>query len=38
MNKGDHFPAITGPCPLTCLSNLSNADEVTFVANLGKIS
>ena len=38
MNKVNHFPAITAPCPPIFLSNLSNTDKVTFVANLGKIS
>ena len=36
MNKLSPFPAITAPCPLIFLSNLSNTDEVALVANLNK--
>ena len=36
MNKVNPFPALTAPCPLISLSNLSNAGETTLVANLGK--
>ena len=31
MNKGSHFPALTGPCPLISLSNLSNTNKVVLV-------
>ena len=32
------FPALTTPCPLTSLSNLSNTDEDALVANLDETS
>ena len=32
------FPALTAPCPLIFLSNLSNIDEGALFANLGKMS
>ena len=34
----DPFPTLISPCPLVFLSNLSNIDEVAFLANLGKAS
>ena len=44
MNKVNPFPALMAPAPLVAitpcslifLSNLSNADKVAFVANLGR--
>ena len=38
MDKVNPFPALTAPCPLIFLSNLSNTDEVTLVVYLGKAS
>ena len=38
MNKGNTFPALTAPFLLIFPSNLSNKDEASFVANLGKTS
>ena len=32
------LPTLTAPRPLIFLSNLSNADEVALVANVGKTS
>ena len=37
MNKVNPFPALTSPFPIIFLSNLPKIDEVTLVANLGKI-
>ena len=36
MNKVNSFPALTVPRPLIFLSNLSGANEIALVTNLGK--
>ena len=38
MNKVNTFSALTAPRPFIFLSNLSIADEVVLVTNLGKTS
>ena len=34
----NHFPALTAPCPLIFLSDLSHSDEVALLANSDKTS
>ena len=34
----NHFPALTAPCPLIFLSDLSHSDEVVLLANSDKTS
>ena len=38
MNKVNPFLALTTPCLLIYISNLSNVEEVVSVADLGKTS